>query len=144
MIAEGICFIVLNDDSTRRMGPRVRGDDEMWVLVLATDFARVFQIARALFKQRAQGRPGARCTRGLVRNDAQKKCAHEHTGSAETLRPSLRNGFTVYFVLSLVAMLCHHRPRAALASRELNASIGASGPHDFAVRDSFIRLRLRA
>ena len=27
------------------------------------------------------------------------KTAHEHTGSAETLRPSLRNGFTAYFVL---------------------------------------------
>jgi hypothetical protein len=26
--------------------------------------------------------------------------AHEHTGQRETLRPSLRNGFTAYFVLS--------------------------------------------
>jgi hypothetical protein len=33
---------------------------------------------------------------------ASKKCAHEHTGSAEAVRPSLRNGFTVYIVLSLV------------------------------------------
>jgi len=31
-----------------------------------------------------------------------KENAHEHTGSAETLRPSLRNGFTAYFVLSPV------------------------------------------
>ena len=31
-----------------------------------------------------------------------KKRAHEHTGSAETLRPSLRSGFTAYFVLSPV------------------------------------------
>ena len=30
-----------------------------------------------------------------------KECAHEHTGSAETLRPSPRNGFTAYSVLSL-------------------------------------------
>src|SRR6185295_12600690 len=30
------------------------------------------------------------------------KGAHEHTGSAETLRPSLRSGFTAYFVLSPV------------------------------------------
>jgi hypothetical protein len=30
---------------------------------------------------------------------AHRKRAHEHTGSAETLRPSLRNGFTAYFVL---------------------------------------------
>src|SRR5882724_6689516 len=50
---------------------------------------------------RAQGRPGARCTRGLVCNMC-KECAHEHTGSAETLRPSLRNGFTAYIVLSPV------------------------------------------
>jgi hypothetical protein len=28
------------------------------------------------------------------------KNAHEHTGSAEAVRPSLRNGFTAYFVLS--------------------------------------------
>ena len=28
------------------------------------------------------------------------KSAHEHTGSAEAVRPSLRNGFTAYFVLS--------------------------------------------
>jgi hypothetical protein len=30
------------------------------------------------------------------------KNAHEHTGSAESIRPSLRNGFTTYIVLSLV------------------------------------------
>jgi hypothetical protein len=28
------------------------------------------------------------------------KTAHEHTGQRKTLRPSLRNGFTAYFVLS--------------------------------------------
>jgi len=43
-------------------------------------------------------------------------------------------------VLSLVAMLCHHRLREALASWELDASTGASGPHDFAVRDRITRL----
>jgi hypothetical protein len=31
--------------------------------------------------------------------------AHEHTGSAEAVRPSLRNGFTASFVLSLVTGL---------------------------------------
>jgi hypothetical protein len=30
------------------------------------------------------------------------KNAHEHTGSAEAVRPSLRNGFTTYFALSPV------------------------------------------
>jgi hypothetical protein len=48
---------------------------------------------------RAQGRPGARCTRGLACNGT-KKCAHEHTGPAERIRPSLRNGLTAYGALS--------------------------------------------
>jgi hypothetical protein len=52
-------------------------------------------------QERAQGRPGARCTRGLVCKK-QKEHAHEHTGSAEAVRPSLRNGFTAYFALSPV------------------------------------------
>src|SRR5207342_511604 len=40
-----------------------------------------------------------RHTRGLVCN-VHKECAHEHTGPAESIRPSLRNGFTAYSVLS--------------------------------------------
>jgi hypothetical protein len=43
--------------------------------------------------------PGARCTRGLVCK-MHKENAHEHTGSAEAIRHSLRNGFTAYVVLS--------------------------------------------
>ena len=49
-------------------------------------------------KQREQGMPGARCTRGLVCNCVQRN-AHEHTGTVGTLRHSLRNGFTAYAVL---------------------------------------------
>jgi hypothetical protein len=33
---------------------------------------------------------------------AAQENAHEHTGSAEAVRPSLRDGFTVSFVLSPV------------------------------------------
>ena len=43
--------------------------------------------------------PDARCTRGLVCK-MDKGNAHEHTGSAEALRHSLRNGFTAYNVIS--------------------------------------------
>ena len=85
-------------------------------------------------EQRAQGRPGARCTRGLVCK-MHKANAHEHTGSAESIRPSLRDGFTAYNGLSPVTGLCcHRRPREAFASQELDTSVGVSGPHDFAVR----------
>jgi hypothetical protein len=41
-----------------------------------------------------------------------KKCAHEHTGSAEALRHSLRNGFTAYGALSPATnSFCHRRCR---------------------------------
>jgi len=35
--------------------------------------------------------------------------AHEHTGSAEAIRHSLRNGFTAYFALSPATNSCCHR-----------------------------------
>jgi hypothetical protein len=60
--------------------------------------------------------------------------AHEHTGSAEAVRPSLRNGFTAYFVLSLATGFFVTIISKKLASQKLDASIGTSGPHDFAVR----------
>ena len=85
--------------------------------------------------QRAQGRPGARCTRGLVCN-VHKECAHERTGQRRT--PSL----PCAMALRLMARSprsgrarCHRGPSEALASSELDASIrGKSGPHAFAVR----------
>jgi hypothetical protein len=60
--------------------------------------------------QRAQGKPGARCTRGLVCKVVRRN-AHEHTGSAESIRPSLRNGFTAYGVLSPATNSSCHRHR---------------------------------
>jgi hypothetical protein len=80
-----------------------------------------------------QGRPGARFTRGLACKK-RKEHAHEHTGSAEAVRPSLRNGFTAYFVLSLATGFFVTIISEKLASQKLDASIGASEPHDFAVR----------
>src|SRR5260370_6758291 len=61
--------------------------------------------------QRAQGMPGARCTRGLACKFVRKN-AHEHTGSAEALRHSPRNGFTAYSVLfPATNSSCHRRQR---------------------------------
>src|SRR6266540_1649683 len=51
-----------------------------------------------LRNQRAQGRPGACCTRGLACDLRKQKCTRAYR-AAGTLRPSLRNGFTAYFVL---------------------------------------------
>src|SRR4249920_3414595 len=91
-----------------------------------------------LRKQRAQGRPGARCTRGLVCK-VRNKNAHEHTGSAGASRPSLRSGFTAYFVLSPVNGSFATVAAQGVNLAQLDASTAASGPHDFAVRFSHPR-----
>jgi hypothetical protein len=81
----------------------------------------------------------ARCT---------KKCAHEHTGSAETLRHSPRNGFTAYIALSSATnSSCHRRCRLDGSSDPVGSSSPpaawhqqrVSGPHGFAVRFGAVR-----
>jgi hypothetical protein len=55
--------------------------------------------------------PDARCTRRPVCKKVQEN-AHEHTGSAENIRHSLRNGFTAYNALSSATnSSCHRRRR---------------------------------
>jgi hypothetical protein len=90
-----------------------------------------------LENQRAQGRPGARRTRGLVRNCCKGM-----------LRPSIQvwrkppafpaqwlYGLYVIALVTLLFAFCDTIARkAALAAFELDACIGASDPHDFAVR----------
>src|ERR1700733_5697635 len=60
-----------------------------------------------------------------------KQNAHEHTGPAEAIRLSLRNGFNGCFVLSPAIGLSCHRRLARLLAR-LDASVETSGPHDLA------------
>jgi hypothetical protein len=47
---------------------------------------------------------------------------------------------TVSFALSPVTGLVCHRRLAEITPAKLDASVGASGPHDFAVRASVVRL----
>ena len=55
---------------------------------------------------RVRAAPAVSCAKSAQKN------AHEHTGSAEAIRHSLRNGFTAYFVLSpATGLSCHRRPR---------------------------------
>src|SRR5207302_9092416 len=70
---------------------------------LAACCARGLQVIFATSRnQKAQGMPDARCTRDLMRK-VHRKCAHEHTGEAENIPHSLRNGFTAYNVISPVS-----------------------------------------
>src|SRR5258708_29222918 len=78
--------------------------------------------------------PGARSTRSLA---CEVKKAHEHSHHrfAGFTRHSPRNGFTAYSAISTVTGLSCHR-RLANCFTKLDTSVGASGPHDFAVRGS--------
>jgi len=77
--------------------------------------------------------PGARCARSLACSVKNTRVSHHgHTGFT---RHSPRNGFTAYFVLSpAIGLFCHRHQRSCL--RQLDAGVEASGPHDFAVRES--------
>jgi hypothetical protein len=53
-------------------------------------------------------------------------------------RRFLRDGFNAYIALSPVTGLSCHR-RRQVTTCQLDASVGASGPHDFTVRIGAIR-----
>src|ERR1700676_3910748 len=71
------------------------------------------RFARNFLALRSEGAGNTGCA--LHPRSRVQKCtkkAHEHTGSAEAIRHSLRNGFTAYFVLSpATGLFCHRRPR---------------------------------
>src|ERR1700761_2286513 len=73
------------------MLPRSRG-------ALSPEFCKVAPPTkrRGRREDRVRAAPAVSCA------NAHKENAHEHTGSAEAIRPSLRNGFTAYFVVSPV------------------------------------------
>jgi hypothetical protein len=91
----------------------------------------------ALFRGRRECRaPGAPAAARVVVVNT-RVSHHGHTGNA---RHSPRNGFTTYFVLSpVIGLSCHRHRRNCF--HQLNASVEASGPHDFAVCFSAIRQR---
>jgi hypothetical protein len=85
------------------MGPGVRRDDGLKRHVTSRSrgamrpkFSRSFRSSenRGRREDRVRAAPAVSCANWVV------ETAHEHTGSAETLRPSPRNGFTAYAVLS--------------------------------------------
>jgi hypothetical protein len=83
--------------------------------------------------------PGARCARSLACK------VKKHTSIVTTVTPDSPGipramVLTVSFVLSPVIGLYCHRHRQ-VTTCQLDASVGASGPHDFAVRISTIRQR---
>ena len=81
--------------------------------------------------------PGARCTRSLA---CKSKKAHEVVTTGSPEQPGIPRAMvlTASFVISpVIGLFCHRRRRNYF--RQLDASVEASGPHDFAVRISTVR-----
>ena len=79
--------------------------------------------------------PGARCARSLA---CKNKKAHEVVTTGSPEQPGIPRAMvlTVSFVISpVIGLFCHRHLRC----RKLDASVEASGPHDFAVRISTFR-----
>jgi hypothetical protein len=80
------------------------------------DRPRFGSFVRASINQRAQGMPGAQCTRSLACN------VKWHTSVVTTVTPEIarhspRNGFTAYAVLSpATSSCCHRHPRIKVLS----------------------------
>ena len=102
-----------------------------WIMTIEHVFAFSRRIASEVCRSFAHERRGRRecrvhaapavsCARSTW------KCAHEHTGSAETLRHSLRNGFTAYAVLSSATnSSCHRRRRIQTGLARLGRRVSA-------------------
>src|ERR1700749_3911662 len=87
---------------------------------------------------RAQGMPGVLRTRGLV----SVKKAHEVITTGSPNSPAFpARWFSGLFraLLGVPGLIATVTPEKQFASHELNASVGASGPHDFAVRVRALR-----
>ena len=96
---------------TPTLSPQERGEGAENTLPRSRGAIRPgYALSFAPQEKRARGMPGARCTRGLVCKIVRKN-AHEHTGSAESIRHSLRNGFTAYSALSPATNSFCHRHR---------------------------------
>jgi hypothetical protein len=99
-----------------------------------------FAVVATLEKQEGAGKAGCALHPRSRVQSCTKENAHEHTGEAEAIRPSLRNGFNgLYRALPGDRAFLPPSPARSFASRELDASVGASGPHGFTVRDDGIR-----
>ena len=88
----------------------------------------------ALSNQRAQGRPGARCTRGLACGLHKTRCTRAYRFSGEHPAFPAQWLYGLYRALPGERAFCHRRPREALAPQELDVTTATSGPHDFTVR----------
>jgi len=115
-------------------------NDQTHIGVLAAHCTRGFPDRFTLGKSEGAGNAGC-----ALHPRSRVQCAREVRTrayrAAESIRHSLRNGFTTYSALSLVIGFLATIVPEKLVSQELDASTEASGPHAFVVRVSTPRQR---
>src|SRR5262245_37187983 len=72
----------------------------------------------------------------------QQKARGRTTGTSRINRPSLREWFYGLYVISPVNRAFLPPSHCGSSPAKLSASVGAPGPHDFAVRTDIVRLTL--
>ena len=101
---------------------RFARNDGARILVLTARFRLSFACSLSPSEERAQGKPGAECTRSLEGNKKSPPVSHHEFSQSHRLSP--RNGFTVCFVLSPVSgVFCHRCLRDT--SRKMRHGRGA-------------------
>jgi hypothetical protein len=92
-------------------------------------------------KRGTQGRPGARCTRGPVcKNSKQKRTrAYRFRGNTPAFPAQWFYGLSSCSPRRDQSLLVTVAPKKRELLKDLTPAIGASGPHDFAVRTSRAR-----
>jgi len=103
-------------------------------------FARVLLESSAPSNMRAQGKPGARCARGLA---GRKKAAPAIVTTVTPETPGIPRAMVLRLTPGSPrrpGLFATVAPKKLEASQELDASVGASGPHGFAVRLDATRL----
>ena len=95
-------------------------------------------------QKRAWGMPGAQCTRSLVCESGGWN-AHEYSQRVHRKTPGIPHAtvYGLYRALLGDRAFLPPSPLRSLLPRDLNASIGASGPHGFAVRIGAVRQERR-
>ena len=90
---------------------------------------------RPLLEKRAQGKPGADCTRGPVCKISTGEGTRAYRFNGIIPAFPARWFYGLLRALPGDRLFCHRHPLRSLLLAKLSASIGAPGPHDFAVRD---------
>jgi hypothetical protein len=119
---------------------QLSNSDETCVRIPAARFARVLLWFRPRSMSRGRREDRVRAAPAISCANCTKECAHEHTGSAENTRPSLRNGLRLITCSSRRTAFLPPSPPGSFASRELDTSAAVPEPHAFAVRLARARL----